>query len=168
MNNQWPVLRIQTIAMIIALAGCQSKRAVALSSDVKMSDSASAKQLIDGFHPLEEHKWRWTARRFAVVLQPPAGSERTGATLRLQLFIPDLEIATLGPITLTADVNDVSLASETFTKAGTFSYSRAVPPALLHNELLPVVFSFDKALSTPDDRRELAAVVTEVSLERNN
>jgi len=154
--------------MFAAFAGCQPKR-IPPSSDLKMSGSSSEKQLISGFHPLENNRWRWTARRFAVVLQPPAGSERTGATLRLQLFIPASQIQKLGPMTLTADVGEVSFAPETFTQGGTFSYSRDVPPALFHNYLLPVVFTFDKALApTGADGRELAAVVTEVSLEPRN
>lgn len=160
--------RLQITAVLIALAGCQARHVDPLSSDVKMSAPSTAFQLIDGFYNLENGKWRWTSRRFAVVLPPPAGSEKNGATLRLQLFIPDSEIAKLGPMTLTADAGELALAPETFTTAGAFSYTRLIPAALLNTDLLPVVFSFDKALSTAGDRRDMAAVVTEVALERNH
>lgn len=155
------------VAILLACAGCRSNR-VELSSRLKMSDSASAIQLIAGFYNLEGDQWRWTARRFAVVLQQPAGSERNGARLRLQLFIPDAQIKKLGPMTLAADVEEVSLGSQTFAEAGSHSYSRNVPTALLGSGLLPVVFTFNKA-SAPSyaERRELASIVTEVSLERN-
>lgn len=161
--------RASTLGLVVislAFAGCQSKRPVPLTSDLKISESSSERQLIAGFYRLEQHRYRWTSRRFAVVLQPPAGSERAGATLRLQLFIPELEIAKLGPMTLTADVDEVSLKPETFTKAGTFSYSRAIPAALLRTDMFPVLFRVDKAFSSLDDPRELAVVVTEVSLEQ--
>ncbi len=156
------------LAILVGLAGCQPKDH-ALSADLKMSDRSSASQLIMGFYGVEHDQWRWTAHRFAVVLPPPSGSERSGARLRLQLYIPDSQIKKLGPMTLTADVGDVSLGSETFTDAGAVLYSRDVPAGLLVTELLPVVFTFNKAAAASNaDRRELAAVVTEVSLERSN
>jgi hypothetical protein len=156
---------ICVIAMSAAFAGCQVKPVV-FSSDLKMSDSSSAKQLIAGFHTVENGQWRWTARRFSVVLQPPAGSMTSGAVLRLKLFIPEPSIRNLGPMTLSADVGEVTLAPETFTRPGSLSYSRDVPPSLFGPNLLPVVFYFDKALAPLDtDGRELAAVVSEVSLE---
>lgn len=156
------------LAISTTLAGCQAKILAPLSNDVKMSDPTSVKQLIAGFYGLEEHKWRWTARRFAVVFQPPAGSQQKGATLRLQLYFPDSEIKQLGPITLTTDVSDITLSPQTFSKPGAFSYVRTVPAAVLHTDLLPVVFSFDKALGVGvKDERELGAVVTEISLDRS-
>ena len=74
----------------------------------------------------------------------------------------------LGPMTIEADVGEVSLAPETFTKAGAASYVRDLPPAVMPADvLLPVVFTFDKAVAPFEitDSRELGAVVTEVSLE---
>ncbi len=146
-------------------AGCHRKRVPPLSGDLRMSDRYSARQLLAGFHALEQNQWRWTARRFAVVLKPPAGSERTGATLQLKLFIPDAQIQKIGPMTLHAEVGEVSLAPETFTEGGSLLYCRDVPAKLIGSDLLPVVFSFDKALAPfQSDGRELAAVVSEVLL----
>ena len=160
-------MRLTAIVIVAMLAGCRGKR-VGLSSDLKMSDAFSERQLIDGFHDLEQKQWRWTKRRFAVVLQEPAGAERNGGTLRLQLYIPDSQIQKLGPITLSAEAADMSLAPETFIKGGTHSYARKVPPALFRGALLPVVFTCDKALAPSDNEtRELAAVVSEISLELN-
>lgn len=132
-----------------------------------MSDSAAENQLIAGFYQLEDNRYRWTARRFAVVLNPPAGCRRTGAILQLNLFIPESHLEKLGEVTLTADVGEVSLEPQTFAKPGPASYIREIPPALLPvNVLLPVVFTFDKATAPfqISDNRELGAVVTEVSL----
>ena len=133
-----------------------------------MSDALSERQLIAGFHDLEQKQWRWTKRRFAVVLQQPRGAERNGGALELHLFIPDSQIQKLGPITLSAEAADIPLAPETFIKGGTYLYTRKIPPAAFPNALLPVVFTYDKALAPSDNEtRELAAVVSEVSLELN-
>jgi hypothetical protein len=157
---------VSMVIFALPSAACRKKRIPPPSSDLRMSDSYSPRQLIAGFYKLEQNQWRWTARRFAVVLKPPPGSEQTGATLQLTLFIPESQIEKLGPMTLSADVGEVSLSSETFTEGGSLSYRRQIPPALIGSNLLPVVFRFDKALAPfQTDGRELAAVVSEVSLE---
>src|SRR5437868_2069769 len=145
MNTRTSRAFIHIIAISLVSAGCQPKTRVALSSHLKMSDRSSNLQLIAGFYGLEQDRWRWTARRFAVVLQPPGGSERDGATLRLRLYIPDTEFPKLGPMSLTADVDDASLGSETFITPGSLSYSRYLPPALLRTDMLPIVFTFNRA-----------------------
>jgi hypothetical protein len=168
MSRRWSVTGLHLIALSLGCAGCQSTF-VTPSSDLKMSDSSSGNQLISGFYAMEEGGWRWTKRVFAVVLQPPAGSERTGATLHLQMFIPPAQIEKLGPMTLNADIDDISLGSQTFNSSGHCKYTREIPPALIHANVLPIVFSFDKVLdASATDGRELAAVVTEVALERKN
>ena len=154
------------VIFALPLAACHKKRVPPFSSDLKMSNPYSERQLIAGFYQLEQNQWRWAARRFAVVLKPPPGSERTGATLQLTFFIPDAQVEALGPVTLGADVGDISLASEELTKGGSFSYCRNISPSLIGPGLLPVVFHFDKALPpSPTDGRELAAVISEVSLQ---
>lgn len=161
-------IRVYSLAVWAFFAGCRHEPPP-LSNDLKMSDPSAERQLIAGFHGLEQHAWRWTARRFAVVLIPPAGSTRFGATLRLQLFIPAPLIQRLGPMTLSADADEVSLDPETFTKSGKFSYVRHVPATAFRRAVLPVVFSFDKAVEPGQvDGRELSAVVTEVALEPEN
>jgi len=72
-------------------------------------------------------------------------------------------------MTLSADADEVSLDPETFTKSGKFSYVRHVPATAFRRAVLPVVFSFDKAVEPGQvDGRELSAVVTEVALEPEN
>lgn len=155
-----------TLILALLFSACHKKPATPFVSDLKMSDPNSERQLIAGFYQLEQNQWRWAARRFAVVLKPPPGSERTGAILQLKLFIPESHIAELGPMTLSADVGEVSLLPEKFTKGDSFTYRREVPASSVGPNLLPVVFSFDKALEPyQTDGRELAAVVSEVSLQ---
>jgi hypothetical protein len=142
------------LASSMCFAGCHVRQAI--SSDLKMSDPIIEKQLLGGFYEVEDGQWRWTARRFGVALKPPEGSDRTGSTLNLKLFIPESQIQKLGPMTLSADAGDVTLAPETFAQAGSFLYSRDIPPDLLRTNLLPVVFSFNKALEPPDEASNLA------------
>ncbi len=155
-----------TLVFVLFFSACHKKPSLSFASDLKMSDPNAARQLIAGFYQLEQNQWRWAMRRFAVVLKPPPGSERTGAILQLKLFIPESHIEELGSITLSADVGELSLTPETFTKGDSFTYRRVVPPSSIGPNLLPVVFSFDKALEpSQTDGRELAAVVSEVSLQ---
>ena len=165
MSNRWSVIRVFSLVIALASISCHAKR-VAFSSDLKMGDALSDRQLISGFYGIEQKQWRWAARRFAVVLQPPPGSERAGGTLRLHLFIPASQIEKFGPITLSAEAEDAPLAPETFSQGGSYTYSRNVPAALFRATLLPVVFTLDKAIGRSEkDSRELGAVVTEVSIE---
>jgi len=112
-----------------------------------MNDASVASQLVAGFYETEANSWRWTAGKFAVVLQPPTGSDRTGATLKVQLFIPDVQIQKLGPMTLQANLNDRPLDPQTFDKPGTYEYSRDVSADNLRSNLVPVVFRLDKFTS---------------------
>ena len=69
-------------------------------------------------------------------------------------------------MTLTAVAGNASLAPETFTQFGSFTYNAEIPPAAFQRDrIVPVVFTFDKALSPGEtDGRELSVIVTEVSL----
>jgi hypothetical protein len=171
LNSKQAIMRalcIFAVVIAVAVTGCHRKR-YRPTNDLKISDPNSEKQLISGFYGLEQGQWRWTARRFAVVLLPPPGSQQAGATLRLKLYIPETQIQKLGPVTLRADVGEHSLAPEKFAKGGTLEYSQNIQPSLLGPNMLPVVFTFDKALPpAATDGRELGAVVSEVSLERRH
>ena len=160
------ILLFAVVLPPISAIGCH-KRTRPLVSDLKLSDKYSERQLLSGFYWLEGNAWRWTTHRFAVVLAVPPGAQTTGATLQLQLYIPDSQIESLGQMTLSADVKDTTLAPETFTKGGSYTYTRTIFPELLNQPVLPIVFYFDKALQGRNsDLRELAAVVSEVSLKQ--
>ncbi len=168
MSNRSSRIRIVLLALAFGLLGCAGKSSTRFSGAVRMSDASSGMQLIAGFHNLEQNRWRWTDRRFAVVLQPPPGSEQYGATLRLKLYVATPSIQKLGPITLTAQVEDLALAPELFTKSGIHWYTRELPPSVFHGALLPVAFSLNKALALWESEfHELGTVVEEVSLVRN-
>jgi hypothetical protein len=159
---------VLALALIAILSGCNHARRKEPVSIVNVADPSTAKQLVGGFYKIEAKSWRWTARQFIVSLLPPPGSEQKGAKLDLHFFIPDDQFARLGPMTLTAEIDDFSLSPETFSKSGDHHYVREIPANLLRTNIVPVVFSFDKA--TPPggvDDRELGAVVSLISLISN-
>ncbi len=164
-------------ALLMAFAACRKPDAITiedtepapvarLSSTVHAADPASAAQLKEGFHSIEQEAWRWAAKRFAVALGVPEGAARTGAVLSLRFALPEPVTAQLGPLSLSADVGGVILPPETYAKPGEYIYSRDVPSAVLAGDTVLVVFSADKAIPPgPADRRELALIFSSVSLE---
>jgi hypothetical protein len=152
--------------VFLPATGCHNVRGPV--SKLVIAERTSSNQLVSGFWWLESGSWRWTAREFSVALLPPVNAEQRGATLNLHLYIPDSQIESLGSMTLTAVVDDEELEPQTFSKGGIYVYTREVPKAAMATSVLPVRFSFDKALPPgKSDGRELSAVVTEVDLETN-
>lgn len=137
-----------------------------LSSTVYTGDPNSAPQLIGGFFEIEEYSWRWTAQRFSVVLRPPRGATGASATLAVALAVSDAQIAKLGNITLSAAIGPTSLSPETYTKPGSYTYTREVPASAQTKEEVQVDFQLDKAMRPGGrDTRELGVIVASIGLE---
>lgn len=152
-----------TVALAVSSTSCH--RVNEPVSTVNMADTTHANQLIAGFYGVEMHAWRWTAHRFSVGLKPPPGSAHNGAKLRAHLFIPDVQIQKLGPMTLCATAAGHRLEPETFLTSGTHVYWRDVPAEVLDTNIIPVTFEFDKwAPRVGLNGRELAAVVASIGL----
>jgi len=130
-----------------------------------MDDPRAGAQLVRGFYPLEEGKWRWTASRFSVILKPPSGSSLNGARLELTLNIPEVVMRELGSVTLLALAGENALAPEKYTKAGNYVYARNVPAGALGGDSVTLEFATDKAIPAGKlETRELALVVNSVAL----
>jgi hypothetical protein len=169
---------IPTVALL-ALAGAACRQpdtvpvettaipaATRLASSVHAADPNGAPQLAEGFHSVEQNAWRWTAKRFVVLLGPPEGSAERGATLIFRFSIPDAIISQLGELTLTAKVGGATLPAQTYSQPGDYIYSQSVPGAALAGDSVSAEFSFDKALGPSDaDQRELSAIFSSVALE---
>jgi hypothetical protein len=154
-------------ALLLLLAGCHRVKAPA--SVVRMGDPAAASQLIRGFYAVENsggaNAWRWTGPDFSVALAPPAPSPH-GARLLLRLYFPETQIEKLGPMTLTAFLDGVPLASETYEKGGNYDFVRDIPACFLDTNVLPIAFSVDPySPKTEADGRDLGAVVLTAALE---
>lgn len=148
------------------LCGCHHAVRKQPLSTLHMADPAAAGQLVTGFYGVESNSWRWTAKRFVVTLLPPKGSDVRGGLLRMHIVIPDAQFKRLGPVTVSVDADDINLESQTFPAAGDYNYLSEVPASILRTNLLPVIFTLDKAAApSTTDGRELGAVVSEISLQ---
>jgi hypothetical protein len=169
-----------TAALVLAPAACKRHRknasearpstaaqnAAAPSSLLSMADPKASVQLLHGFYDPEQGSWRWTAKQFSVVLHPPANAKNKGALLVLKLNIPEVSIQELKTLTLSANVNGRTLAPETFTKPGDYTYQRDVPASLLAGDMTTVDFLLDKAIPPGRfDLRELGVVAQAVGFE---
>ena len=157
-------LLLTTLALALTL-GCRHKEK-GLSSMVSMADPTVAAQLSSGFHAVENGAWRWTMKKFSLVLKPPVGSDQKGATLRFRMFISDDQINRLGPLTLSCEIGGQQLEPQTFTKPGDVTYSRPVPPELLKGPSVKVNFALDKVREPdPVDGRQLGVVALLIGLQ---
>jgi hypothetical protein len=136
-----------------------------LASTIQMGDTATAAQLVKGFHNLEDGRWRWTQKQFALALRPPVQASQKGAVLELHLTVPQSIIDALKSITLTATLGGVALAPETYRKAGEYTYKRDVEPKQISGDAVRIDFQLDKAVPPgTTDQRELGIVVTSAGL----
>jgi hypothetical protein len=159
----------------LALAGCKQPAKVQvqqtieetpqMASEVSMGDSKAEPQLAGGFYNIEGGAWRWTARRFTVVLRVPPGSAQRGATLEFNFTIPGVVIEKEKNVALSAAIDGTPLPPETYTLAGPFTYKRDLPTSLLSGESVKIEFSLDKAMPPAGaERRELGVVANSVAL----
>ncbi|HUI79888.1 MAG TPA: hypothetical protein VLY24_18305 [Bryobacteraceae bacterium] len=137
-----------------------------IASMVHTGDPKSESQLLSGFYGIEQNAWRWTAQQFSVALRPPAGAAQKGATLNVQLAVPDVTINQLKTVTLSAGTGSVALAPETYTQSGSFTYTRDVPASQLTGDSVRLDFHLDKALPpSASDKRELGLIVSSIALD---
>lgn len=163
---------ILAAALAACVMACRKKEGPAtiegpieMQSGIRAADPRVAVQFVKGFHQVEASAWRWTARSFAVTLKVPKGASATGATLKLDIAVPEPVIQKLGATTLKARIGTTDLEPETFSTHGNASYSREVPAAALASDVVLVEFSCDKFFEAGSvDQRELAMIVSGVSL----
>ena len=147
------------------LSGYTEEEPAHLSSVIRMADPRVASQLLSGWHQVEDHAWRWTARNFTALLRPPPGSGSFGATLEFRFTIPEVVISLLHSVTLGASIRDVRLARETYRQAGTEVYARDVPARVLSGDTVRLDFTLEKAiLPSQGDGRELGVIADRLSL----
>jgi hypothetical protein len=154
------------VLLAFFLLSCGCHRYQAPASEVRLADVTTSEQLTSGFYWLEGNAWRWTDRQFSVALRPPRNAAQRGARLRLRLYLPDSQIARLREVTLRANVNGLTLASESYTNSGAYEYVRPVPAAVMDTNLAPVHFCLDKSAppTPPVENRQLGVVVSEIAL----
>jgi hypothetical protein len=158
------------VTLAFAPLGCKRKpagqEASRMASTVHMGDPETATQLISGFYGIEQSAWRWTGRRFSLMLHTPSGAAQKGATLQLRLTVPPVVLEKLKTISLSATIGGSTLPPETYTQAGEYTYTREVAPALLAGDSVRVDFQLDKSMPPSGaDARDLGVVVLNAGLE---
>ena len=137
-----------------------------LAARVETADPRAVPQLVSGWWYVEDNAWRWTARKFAVILRRPIGAARAGAVLRLNLALPEVIFSRFKEVTLSASIQGKPLAPETYGRPGAAVYAREIPANLLSTASVRVDFELDKALPPNQaDKRELGLIARNVSLE---
>lgn len=142
------------------------EQAVALVSVVNVADPDASAQLTQGFYPVEDNAWRWTARKFDVSLKTPAGAPQNGGRLTLKFNFPQPVFQKFGATKITASVNGHSLGAQQYSMPGDHVLALDVPAGALAADSVAFEFECDKALPpTGNDARELALIVTSIGLE---
>ena len=137
-----------------------------IASTVRMADASNSGQIVSGFYPVEDNSLAWTSRKFVAALRAPPHASKNGAWLILKVNLPDESLTKLGPIKLSANVNEAVLAPETFSTAGEFEYRREVPASAFRTDIVDAVFSVDKFFAPGQaNGRELGVKVRLIGLE---
>ena len=138
---------------------------VELLSNVNVADPQAEPQLLRGFHGLEQRAWRWTERKFGVMLQPPPPGPPV--VLNLTFTLPGVVTEAVGPVTITARVNGQEIGSQTFADPGeNKQFEAKAPEGLLTDKPAEVEFELDKAMKPGgQDPRELGIIVFSVAFQ---
>ena len=168
------VLGVALLAAVLwAPAGCHKKKGAEAAVEegsrtatmVTLGDPKSAPQLVSGFYDIEGGAWRWAGKQFTVELGVPFGAGQKGAALELNFTVPDVVIAKSKTVTLAASVDGNALPPETYSQPGQYTYSRNIPPALLHAATAKVTFTLDKTIQPGGgDQRDLGIVAASIGL----
>ena len=138
----------------------------ALATVIHIADPHTSSQLLSGFYNVEQGSWRWTGRKFSVVLAIPENVSQKQISLVFKMAVPEPVIQKLNSVTLTASVNGVALAPETYRKPGEYVFTREVSAKALGGASAQVEFSLDKALPAgANDSRELGLVATSIGFD---
>lgn len=134
------------------------------SSMISAADPREAVQFRKGFYDVEANSWRWTGKHFQVALSPPRQTGK-GVQLVLRFALADVIIKTFKSIQVSAAINGVQLAPQSYNQSGDFAYVRDVPSGQLSGDSVLIDFDLDKALPPTDsDHRELGIIVSQVGL----
>jgi hypothetical protein len=130
-----------------------------------VGDPSQAHQLLEGFNEVED-SWRWTKRQFAVVLASPPRAKEAGAKLRLVFTIPNTAAQRYGTQKVSAKVDAIELAPQSFPHEGSFEFTADVPPRAFTGDTVRAEFTLDKSFVPSPDERELGVIAQSVSLEK--
>jgi SAM-dependent methyltransferase len=140
------------------------ERAFCLLRSRHLTDPGLTASLLNGWHGLEEGKWRWTERRFSVELTVPDLASGA-ALLELRFVYPECLKPRDGLLGLRASLDGFALAEAQYSTTGEHLYRATVLSARLQARTAIVEFELDHALP-PDatDLRERGIIVSNIGL----
>jgi len=172
------LVALAALALTLAPAGCNRKQKTKqpvyvveeektpLSTVVHVADPKAASQLLSGFYDIEQGSWRWTGKKFSVLLAIPENVTQKKVSLVFKMAVPEPVIQQLKSVTVTATVNGVALPPETYRKPGEYVFTKDVDAKSLGGASAQVEFMLDKALAPAgNDSRELGLVATSVGFD---
>ncbi|MCC7496975.1 MAG: glycosyltransferase family 39 protein [Bryobacterales bacterium] len=137
----------------------------ARATRVLMSDPAAG-QLLHGFYSIEPGGWRWTGRNFSIRMASPDPADSAPVRLIFTLYVPEVVIEDVGPISLVAKVGEHRLAASAWPRPGRFTYVREIEAGWLKAAGNRIDFTLDKSLAPgATDNRELGIIAIAVTLE---
>lgn len=111
--------------------------------------------LIDGWFPLEDAGWRWTAKRFSFdVLLPDGANAREFA---LRVHIPEILLQS-SPVEVTCETGGTRW-SQTFTHEGSQELRGAFPDTLDQTAPIRIDCTVEHGYRSLDDHRDLGIIV---------
>lgn len=140
-------------------------RAFGILKSTKLNDPADSAELLDGWHELEQNRWRWTERRFGAAWETlPRTSGQ--CLLRVEFSVHERLLAATGRVKLAARVDGVALAPAEYRAAGQHVYERILDAASLPAGRVTARFELDACIE-PDaaDSRERGLLVTALALD---
>jgi hypothetical protein len=163
---RFTTLSFLLLVLLLVSPACKRRHGPpAFVTDARAGDPQVAGRFTDGFYAIEANAWRWTAKDFAVTLNPPAQSAERGAHLVLHLVVPDPVIQHSQFVELSSSVQGLKLDPQVFAKAGAYTYERDVPADKLQGHEVRIDFSVDHTLPPANgDIRTLGIIVNEVGL----
>ncbi len=116
----------------------------------RLTGRADGYRLLEGWHHLENGRWRWTERKFAIEVH----CETPNPTLQFTLYLPEPVIDRHRTITLRARAGGHELPATTYTSVGRHAYSARLDGVAAGP--VRVEFEVDQFLTPTDaDPREL-------------
>jgi hypothetical protein len=160
------ILTLLLLPLLLVSGGCKRRhRAGEVASSIFAGDPNVAGHFTEGFYNTEAGAWRWTAKDFAVTLNPPLHSAERGARLVMHLVVPDPVIQHSQFVELSCSLGGLKLDPQVFAKAGSYTYTRDVPADKLQGSEVRIDCAVDHTFqAAPPDIRELGIIVSEVAL----
>ena len=108
--------------------------------------------------------WRWTARCFAVSLDPLPADRATW--VELDFTLPIEVTNEFRTVTLVGRVNGIEVGREAYWKPGRYRFARFVPLPALRQKPAEVEFELDRSITDPKTDRVLGLIAVSVGLKR--